>query len=248
MRKILVISLLFIFLFPVLIFAGDDSEKVDPFKEIAALYFSRDEGDNFELHYTKLNELLKSKPNDGEVYWRISRYHYWKGKLAKEKSKKVTSFEAAQKWAEKGIAKDPKNPEVYYWSGVSMGMIGNTKGVLKSLFLIDPIKKMMNKTVELNPDHSGAHHVLGVLYRKIPGFKGGSNEKSVKELLIAIKLKSTYTLTHYELALTYIELKQEEKAKVELKKVLDEKNPSDPIQAKIDKRKSRLLYNKLSLK
>mgnify|MGYP000322705609 CR=1 FL=1 len=129
-----------------------------------------------------------------------------------------------------------------------MGMIGDTRGVLKSFFLIEPIKGRMNKTLELAPNHNGAHHVLGVMYRKLPGFKGGSNEKSAQELELASSLKPNDTLTRYELALTYIEMDKIEKAKEQLKKVLDEENPSDPVEAENNKRESRLLYNKLTTK
>mgnify|MGYP001277066928 CR=1 FL=1 len=243
MRKcaILILVLIAGFIFPV--FAGEDSE--DNFAEIDALYFSRNEGNNLQTYYDKLNEMLKDNPNDGDIYWRLSRYHYWKGKLTEDKDEKIKLFEKAQEVADKGIEKDPKNPEVYYWSGVAMGMIGDTRGVLKSFFLIEPIKGRMNKTLELNPNHNGAHHVLGVMYRKLPGFKGGSNEKSEEELLKAIALKPNDTLHRYELAVTYVEMEKNDKALEQLQKVLDEENPADPVEAQNNKRDSRILFYKI---
>lgn len=248
-RKLLVLFFI-LTLTGTLIFAGENTEETeeitaDPFAEIDKLYFSRDEGNNLETYKTKLEELLAEDPDNGEIYWRLSRYYYWKGKLADEKDDKLENFEKGQETAEKGIEKDPDNAGVYYWTGANMGMIGDTRGVLKSFFLIDPIKDMMNKTLERDPNHDGAHHVLGVMYRKLPGFKGGSNEKSVKELLEAVKLKPNDTLHRYELALTYLEMDQEMISKKQLNFLIDIEDPSDPVQAKINREEAKELLEDL---
>jgi predicted negative regulator of RcsB-dependent stress response len=80
--------------------------------------------------------------------------------------------------------------------------------------------------------------VLGVMYRKLPGFFGGSTKRSIEELKKAIASNPRSTLHHLELAKTYIEDNQISQAEEELHALLGIADPSDPVESRKDKREA----------
>ncbi|GAF79240.1 unnamed protein product, partial [marine sediment metagenome] len=103
------------------------------------------------------------------------------------------------------------------------GKYGETKGVLKSLSLVKPIKKGMNKVIELDRSYEdgGADRVLGRVFFKVPGFAGGSKKKSLEHLLKSKELGPEDALTRVYLAETLLKHKQIDEAREELEYVLN---------------------------
>ncbi len=102
----------------------------------------------------------------------------------------------------------------------------------------------MGEVLKLNANHAGAHHVLGVMYHKLPWFKGGSDKKSVDELQKSISLNETNTLYHLDLAKTYLAMNREEEANKELEAVISITNPFDPVMAVLNKKEAYALLGK----
>jgi tetratricopeptide (TPR) repeat protein len=215
---------------------GDESDPALFFKKIDQAYFERDHGESLmEGEHLCEEALRRGLPKD-EAYWRMARLKAWEGAIAKESSERLMLFKEAERWAHKGIDANPENVEAHFWLGVAYGRIGETQGILKSLSLIEPIRHEMDEVLKLNPNHAGAHHLLGVMYRKLPWFKGGSNKKSVEELQKSIMLNNANTLYHLDLAKTYLEMDKTDEARQELEKVRTIVPPFDPVEAEIDKK------------
>lgn len=89
-------------------------------------------------------------------------------------------FKAAMELSRKAVAMHPDRVEGHYWLGVHTGSYGQSRGVLKSLFLKNDIIRAMNKAIAIDGayENGGAYCVLGRLYFKVPGLFGGSNKKS----------------------------------------------------------------------
>jgi len=150
--------------------------------------------------YRKAAALLDNKY---EAFWRISRILYYIGDHL-----------------------EPNRPEGHYWLGVNYGKYGEVRGVLKSLSLVKPIKREMNKVIELDRSYEagGADKVLGRVYFKLPGFAGGSKEKSLEHLLKAKEIGPEDPLACLYLAETYLTLDEVAKARQELEFVLSLKD------------------------
>jgi len=168
-------------------------------------------------------EALNAEENKYEAYWRIARILYYIGDHTEKKKEKKAIFERGVYNATKAVALETERPEGHYWLGVSNGMVGDVKGVLKSLSLVKPIKESMNKVIELDRSYGegGADRVLGRVYFKLPGFAGGDNDKSLEHLMKSLEYGPEDAVTHLYLADTYLALKDKVKAKAELEFVLN---------------------------
>lgn len=170
--------------------------------------------------------ILKSismMENKYEAFWRLSRILYYVGEHTENKKEKKGIFDRGVYYAEKAIELEPEKPDGHYWLGVNQGKVGETRGVLKSLSLVKPIKNAMNKVIELDRSYEdgGPDRVLGRVFYKLPGFAGGDKKKSLEHLLKSKEYGPEDAVTRVYLAETYLALKEKEKAREELEYVLN---------------------------
>jgi glycerate kinase len=193
--------------------------------EADRLYFYRHEGSNLE----KSLELIGEEKTP-EAHWRRARALVRRGERAVKKKEKVELFRKAEEEARASIALNSDDPEAHFWLGIALGRQGQTRGVLKSLFLVKPLRKEMEEVLRLQPAHGGAHHVLGKMLMQLPGFAGGDNEEAVKHLEKAMELDAAYTAHYLALAEAYLLTGRKEKAVETLRKTCDVKFPADPAE------------------
>jgi tetratricopeptide (TPR) repeat protein len=183
-----------------------------------------------------------------EPYWKISRVQYYVGAHTAEKNDKKIIFSQGVYHANKAVALQPEKPDGHYWLGVNNGKYGETKGVMKSLSLVKPIKNSMFKIIEVDRGYEdgGADRVLGRVFFKVPGIAGGSKDKSLEHLEKSKELGPEDPLTRVYLAETYLAKDRVSDARAELDYVLN--MPDDPrwvagiTEAKMDAKE--LLKNK----
>ena len=177
---------------------------------------------------SKYREAVGKAENKFEVFWKLSRILYYIGSRTESKKEKMIIFGQGIYYAKKAVALEPEKPDGHYWLGVSYGVYGETRGVLKSLSFVKPIKEAMNKIIEVDRGYEdgGPDRVLGRVYFKVPGFAGGSKQKSREHLLKSKELGPNDALTRCYLADTFLSLKEVDKAREELEYVLSME--SDP--------------------
>jgi len=221
--------LAFIFLvFSVLIFSQEQKSLIAQGDE---LYAQRLDLAKAKEALAKYQEALLKGENKYETYWKMARVEYWIGDKTENNKEKQAIFQQGIYHAKKAVGLEPNKVDGHFWLGVNYGVYGEAKGVLKSLFLVKPIKQEMNKVLELDRSYEsgGADRVLGRVYFKLPGFAGGDKKKSLEHLLKSKELGPKDGLTRIYLADTYLALDQVEKAREELEYVLNmEPEPSDP--------------------
>jgi len=161
--------------------------------------------------------------NRYEAFWKIARIQYYIGSHTKSKKDKKTIFSQAVYYTNKAVDLEPEKPDGYFWRGVNNGKFGEVKGVLKSLSLVKPIKKDMNKVLELDASYEdgGADRVLGRVFFKVPGIAGGSKKKSRTHLLKSKELGPDDAMTRVYLGETLMGLKDIEGARAELEYVMN---------------------------
>jgi tetratricopeptide (TPR) repeat protein len=155
--------------------------------------------------------------------WKFAKASYYLGAHIEGDDEKIAIFQKGIDVAKRAVSIDDKSVEAHFWLGVSYGTFGRAKGVMNSLGLIDPIKKEMAKVIELDESYcaGGAHRVLGKMFLMVPGVAGGSNEKAIEHLEKAVKIGPDRLLNHLFLAQAYVATDQKEKAKAELKLIID---------------------------
>jgi tetratricopeptide (TPR) repeat protein len=168
-------------------------------------------------------EAMGKTEDKYEAYWRISRIHYFIGTHTEGKKEKQATFAQGVYYGKKAIAEEPGKPDGHYWLAVNNGKYGEAKGIMKSLSLVKPIKRSLNKVIELdrNYEDGGADRVLGRVFFKLPGIAGGSKDKSMEHLEKSKELGPDDPVTRVYLAETYLAKKKVEEARAELEYVLN---------------------------
>ena len=216
--KIVFLSLI-IFCFSLSAFGQTPDELI---KQADDLYADMQDMDTAKEALALYRKALLAAENKYEAYWKVSRMLYFVGAHTEDKKTKQSTFSQGVYHAEKAVALEPEKPDAYYWRGVCNGKYGETRGVLKSLSLVKPIKADMNKVIELdrNYEDGGADRVLGRVFFKVPGFAGGSKDKSLEHLQKSKELGPEDALTRVYLAETLLDMKKVDEAKAELDYVL----------------------------
>ncbi len=242
MRKIIVLSILIILSFS--LFAADDI-----FKQVDQLYKERAKLENLKKAIAIMEDYLKKNPNSYDAAWRLSMFYYSLGDKVPE-DKKLNIYDKAVKMGKLAVKLNDKGVEGHFWLGVAYGKYGETKGVMKSLFLVKPIKNEMKRVMEIDETYEcgGVYRVLGRLYFKVPGLFGGSKSKSLKYLLKEKEMCPSNPLGRYYLADTLRKKGKKKEAIKELEWIINLKNvdprwaPEFPNVLKDAKK----LYNKLT--
>ncbi len=192
------------------------------------LYADMQDMETAEKALSLYRQALQSTDDKYEAYWKISRIMYFIGNHQEDKKDRQNTFAMAVYHADKAVALEPEKPDAYYWRGVNNGKYGETRGVLKSLSLVKPIKNDMNKVIELERSYEdgGADRVLGRVFFKVPGFAGGSKDKSLEHLQKSRELGPEDAVTRFYLADTMLAHDMVDEARAELEYVLS--MPDDP--------------------
>jgi predicted Zn-dependent protease len=170
--------------------------------------------------YNLLAAVHKADPQNEHYLYLWSRVHVQKGDDARTKAEKLRNFGRAKAIAETLIAQNDRNDEGHCWWGVAQGRIGQTRGVLNSLFMVSGLKKAFWRAIELNPSHPTALDALGVLYYELPGFAGGDLAKSEQYYKRGIESAPNYALIRLDLAKVYVKQKRWAAARAQLDSLL----------------------------
>lgn len=184
-------------------------------------------------------------PARTDYLWRLCRAKIRRGEKKEKKADKLADYESARKDCEQAVALSSGTADARFWHGVSMGRWGETKGIMKALFLVKPIKREMEATLALDPAHGGAHHVLGEILWQLPGFAGGDKKQATKEFEEAVRLSPDYTANHIPLAEAYLHFKRKDDAVRVLKLVEAVAKPADPAEYPENLADAKALLKKL---
>ncbi len=184
--------------------------------------------------YNLLAQLHTADPKDEHLLYLWSRIHIQKGDDAGTKGDKLAYFGRAKAIAETLIASNDRSDEGHCWWGVAQGRIGQTRGVLNSLFMVPGLKRAFGRALELNPNHPTALDAYGVLYYELPGFAGGNLDLSEKHFKRGIEAAPNYTLLRLDLAKVHIKQKRWFAARTQLNALLATADPLYPADAELD--------------
>jgi tetratricopeptide (TPR) repeat protein len=165
---------------------------------------------------------------------------------AKSQEEKLDAYEQGRQAAKRAAEAAPKNARAHFWYATNAGRWGQTKGVLRSLFLLPEVKRGMETALELDPRFPNAYSLAGTVYYEVPGLFGGDLEKSEALFRKGLEVDPRFTGLRVGLARTLIKRGRIAEAKRELQAVLDEKAPSNVADWTLkDSREARTLLDSL---
>jgi len=214
-------------------------------------YFIEMDYENARISYMKGLEL---NADNYDLNWKLARLLVNFGEIPGNERKGY--FEEAKKYAEKSIIINPNSNEGYTFTAAAIGNMAYYAGNKDKLNASNRMIELLNESIKINPQDHIALSILGSIERLLAGInwlehsigqvvysvdiKKGSYEKSVEYFQKAISIDSKLIRHRYELALTYLDMKDKEKAKHEFEVVL-----KCPIQLRADNHRIELTKEKL---
>ncbi len=147
---------------------------------------------------------------------------------ARNDEEKLEAYEQGRQAATRAAEMAPRNGRAHFWYATNAGRWGQTKGVMRSLFLLPEVKRGMETALELDPRYPPAYVLAGTVYYEVPGLFGGDLEKSERLFRTGLEVDGRFTGLRIGLARTLIKRGRLPEARRELQAVLDEKAPSNP--------------------
>jgi len=209
------------------------------------LYFHRQQGSNLEASIALLETQLKRAPGQPKLLWRLGRSLLRLGERRQGRKEKLAIYVRAENLLRRAVDLAPREAEAHYWLGLAMGRRGQTRGIIKSLFLVGPLRREMRTVLEIDPKHGGAHHVLGEMLLEIPAIAGGDKKAAVRELEIAAELDPDCSAHFTALAEACLALGERGKAKAALERIFAIKTPADPGEYDDNVQEARQMLKKL---
>lgn len=121
-----------------------------------------------EAVIVELTEYLEKEPDDGHALWLISKAYLFLGERITDDV--LATFEKGKEYADRAVEIAPDSPDAHFWQASLIGRIGQTRGILQSLFMVRPMKDALDRVLELDEDYADAYDVLSQLYQEAPGF------------------------------------------------------------------------------
>ncbi|MCX5795589.1 MAG: hypothetical protein NTY77_08865 [Elusimicrobia bacterium] len=215
------------------------------FAEADRLYFHRHQARNLEDSISALEARLQASPDQPAVLWRLGRSLVRLGERRDAKPDKLADYTRAEALLKKAVALAPREPQAHFWLGIAMGRRGQVRGILRSLFLVGPMRREMRTVLQLDPQSGGPHHVLGEMLMEIPAIAGGDKKEGVRELELAARLEPDYSPHFTALAEAYIAVGEKAKAKAALEHVAAIRSPADPGEYEENVQEARDLLKQL---
>src|SRR5436853_889556 len=91
---------------------------------------------------------------------------------------KLAAYDRGREIGKRAVELAPKSHDAHLWYAINTARWGETKGVLRSLFLLPTIREELGILLELDPRSVRAHILAGNVLLEVPGFAGGDRAKA----------------------------------------------------------------------
>jgi tetratricopeptide (TPR) repeat protein len=158
------------------------------YAQVDALIISKDVAE-IERAIEMLEEHLGQQPQDGEALWLAGKAYLYLGD--RTDGDRLRVFEKGKEYTDKAVELVPDSPDAHYWLAALIGRIGQTRGILSSLFMVRPMKDALDRALELDENYAPAYWVLSQLYQQAPGFplSIGSKKQALENAQRAVELE-----------------------------------------------------------
>lgn len=173
----------------------------------------------------ELEQAIKADPDVGDLVALAQVCFIWGDIRAVTDAQKLDAYERGRQAAKRAVEVDPRNAAAHFWYATNTGRWGQTKGVVRSLFLLPIVQEEIQIILDLDPHFTAVYALAGNVFYEVPGFLGGDLNKAEQMFRKGLEQDPKFTGMRLGLAKTLIKKGQIEEARPELQAVLDEKEP-----------------------
>jgi tetratricopeptide (TPR) repeat protein len=174
-----------------------------------------------------LEQAAKADPHPDTLV-ALSRVSFiWGDIRAATEQEKLAAYDRGREAGKRAVERQPKNALAHLWYGINTGRWGQTKGIVRSLFLLPTVQEEIRIALELDPRLTGAYALAGNVYYEVPGLLGGSLEKAEEMFRKGLALDPRFTGMRVGLAKVLVKGNRVAEARRELRAVLEETAPTN---------------------
>jgi tetratricopeptide (TPR) repeat protein len=151
----------------------------------------------------------------------------WGDNRARTADDKLAAYEQGRQAAKRAVELAPGSMLAHLWYAIDTGRWGQTKGMMRSLFLLPIIRKEIDTVLALDPKFPPGYSLAGHFYYEVPGMLGGDLDRAEKLFRTGLELDPTFTGMRVGLAKTLVKKGRFAEARTELEAVLAEKAPAN---------------------
>jgi len=138
---------------------------------------------------------------------------------------KLEAYDEGRMVAKRAVELDPKNAAAHFWYATNTARWGQTKGVVRSLFLLPAVQEEIQVILDLDPKFTPVYALAGNVLYEVPALLGGDLRKAEQMFRTGLEQDPKFTGMRVGLAKTLIKRGRIVEARRELHAVLDEKAP-----------------------
>lgn len=195
---------------------------------------------------TGLAEAAHTDPDVPNLVALAQACFLWGDIRAATTERKLQAFDQGRQAGEQAIEKAPENASAHLWFSINLGRWAQTKGVLRSLFLLPILKEEIATILRLDSTLAGVYVLAGNVYAEVPAFFGGSLSTAERMFRDGLRHDPQFTALRVGLAKTLVKEGRPTDAVQELTRVLAEQHPENPAEWTVkDVPEARVLLGQL---
>jgi tetratricopeptide (TPR) repeat protein len=177
-----------------------------------------------------LTRAAREEP-DPETWIALSRACFiWGDVRATTAEQKLAAYAEGREAARRAVELAPRAPLAHLFFGINTGRWGQTKGVVRSLFLLPEVREAIRQTLALDPMLPVAYALAGNVDYEVPAIFGGSLERAEGHFRKGLGVDPRFTALRVGLAKVLHRQGRLAEARRELRAVLDETAPTNPAE------------------
>jgi tetratricopeptide (TPR) repeat protein len=150
----------------------------------------------------------------------------WGDVRATTTDEKLAAYARGRELGQRAVELAPRNHDAHLWYAINTGRWGQTKGVLRSLFLLPTVREEIEILLQLDPRSVRAHSLAGNVDMEVPRLFGGDTERAEAHFKKGLAIDPKFTVLRIDLARLYIATGRSAEARRELRRVIDETAPT----------------------
>ncbi|HEX2437383.1 MAG TPA: tetratricopeptide repeat protein [Methylomirabilota bacterium] len=174
-----------------------------------------------------LEQAVRDDP-DAANFTALARVCFlWGDVRAKNDDEKLAAYERGRQAGQRAVELEPRQFLGHLWYAINTARWGQTKGVVRSLFLLPTVRAEIRTLLELAPDVAAVYALAGNVDLEVPGPLGGDLDRAETEFRKGLALDADFTGLRVGLAKALIRKQAIAEARRELQAVLDAKEPTN---------------------
>src|SRR5437016_13473766 len=151
----------------------------------------------------------------------------WGDIRATTPEEKLAAYARGRELGKRAVELAPRNHDAHPWYAINTGRWGQTKGVLRSLFLLPTLREEIEILLQLDPRSVRAHSLAGNVYTEVPGLFGGDKDKAEEHFKKGLAIDPKFTVLRIDLARLYLVTGRYAEARGELQQAIAETAPTN---------------------